>query len=97
MKQNFDEWRKGLEGLDDIGVARKIRDMILEKNELDETSAKLFSDVFDYIAGKAEENITLKMSDVEEYIKGLGHDSDKVNIPVIFIMLSFCGLFIAEG
>ena len=94
MKEDsLEEWKAGFENLTFDEQAKRIRDKLLESDELDTKSKQYFSDAFDYVSslnrdGKPLDTnlMRIHMTEIKNYKALTLQDFTKV-----LLMLSLCG------
>ena len=93
MKESLEEWKAGFENLTFDEQSKRIRDKLLESDELDAKSKQYFSDAFDYVSslnrdGKPLDTnlMRIHMTEIKNYKALTLQDFTKV-----LLMLSLCG------
>ena len=91
--REFNEWSDKLEKMTDMDVSRAVFNRIMEKGDIDRESKEILAESYEYAIKLINQGKNLEPNLLKIYLHDIkGRDTDKLNIALIFLLLSFCGI-----
>ena len=93
VKETFEEWKAGFDGLTFEEYAKRFRDKILESPEIDAQSRSYFMDAFNYVLSVQQSGKNLDTNLMKIHMKDIkGHKGMTLqDFTRCLMLLSLCG------
>ncbi len=89
----FEQWANRLEHMSDKEISNEIYQRIIQSNEIDEESRKLFSMAYEYCMKLINQGKDLEPNLLKIYLQDIkGQDISQINLINLFTMLAMCGI-----
>ena len=96
--KDFQNWSKEIQQMDFDGYSKAIRDIIIEKGDIDQKSKQYFYDCYDYVFKLYKQNKPLETNLLYIYLTKIkGYKTLNIQeFTIVILLLSLCGFQIEK-